>query len=218
VFADDSDEPAGLVPLVTPAWTLTGIELDRYGYFGVGHAARVDRLGRRWVLEAIDLAAIEADLVEATARVAEGEFAEQIAIDALLVDDEPGIDFAEPIAGAEIEWVELDVWPEWNSRLDRQATTMFDDFDDRSELATGDDDTNTVWPQGLRTPTIYGFFPDCATAPTHNGAFNGPYYNNVAIDGVQYNAWLEEFAMDVERNQEQLLITQGLQHPTSGCP
>jgi hypothetical protein len=24
--------------------------------------------------------------------------------------------------------------------------------------------------------------------------------------------------MDVERNQEQLLITQGLQHPTSGCP
>jgi hypothetical protein len=116
---------------------------------------------------------------------------------------------------------EFDNPGEWKARLDLQATTLFDWFDHWSELATGDDPTfNLPADPNPDTPTIYGFFPDCAAAPTHEAVYSSSYYNNVTVDGESFGSWLWEFAQPATppMNEQQLLITRDYLLPPQGPP
>jgi hypothetical protein len=58
MFVDNAAPSPSTVQFVEPDYVLTGPEFDPDAYFGVGTAVRVDRYGRRWVLDYVDAAMV----------------------------------------------------------------------------------------------------------------------------------------------------------------
>lgn len=144
-----------------PDWMLTGMDPDPDAYFGVGHAIRIDSLGREWLLIAVDAARVAEKRSEYDALVAE------------LFGEEPGdrleAAWVQPENAGEVERGMATSWHKWRCTVGGvEGWYLFEPEDDPV--------FDVAWPMNARQRKMMFLASD-------DGDFGyGSYCSGVMVD------------------------------------